>query len=268
MIKTARLLEKVEVIFVKFSFGFFCLALLPLIVINTLDHRRKIKRNPFSKSLIVRMYERYPLFYDLYILVMNFPLFYNVYDVLPPLSNKVLQVGCGTGALNMYLRRKKKDAGIKLYNLDTNRRSLEYGVRKGAFSDFVHSDIADAPFEDGYFDQIVFARCLHHIKNHRKIFKECVRLLSEKGKIIICDHADLSPAAPKRSYMMNSNIDGVIWRYTGEAFAAHLNRQLPDELSITSIHLQRQKCITNYNFFFPNADAVVIIEKNSKNDSF
>jgi len=257
--------EKLQIGLIKAAFVGFCIILFPLLFVNTIVHKRRIKKNPFYKSYIVRLYERFPLAYEAYILVMNFPLFYNVYNVLPPLSDRVLQVGCGTGALNIYLRKKNKLKDIDLYNLDTNINSINYGLKRKAFTNYIHSDIKNAPFEDGYFDTIVFARCLHHIKNHKKVFKECERLLAPNGKIIISDHIDLSPASPDHSFMMNSNIDGVIWRYNEVGLRSHLAKNLPPGLTVTSLQAVRQKCITNYNLFFPNADGLAIIERSSLN---
>ncbi|RNL53967.1 class I SAM-dependent methyltransferase [Pedobacter jejuensis] len=256
-----KTLENIEIGLIRFSFIIFCIILFPLLFINTVVHKRQIKKDPFYKSYIVRLYERYPLAYEAYILVMNFPLFYNVYNVLPPLSEKVLQVGCGTGALNIYLKRKGKAENLELYNLDTNINSINFGIKRKAFTSFIHSDIKNAPFEDGFFKTIVFARCLHHIKNHKKVFKECERLLADNGTIIISDHIDLLPNSPDHSYMMNSNIDGVIWRYNEKGLKSHLEKNLPDNLKIKSLKAVRQKCITNYNSFFPNADGLVVIEK-------
>ncbi|MBB5441239.1 SAM-dependent methyltransferase [Pedobacter sp. AK017] len=255
------ILDCIAIGLIKFSFIIFCIILFPLLLVNTIIHKRKIKKNPFFKSHIVRLYERYPLAYEAYILVMNFPLFYNVYNVLPPLKDKVLQVGCGTGALNIYLQKKGKMAGLELYNLDTNINSIKYGLKRKAFTNYIHSDIKNAPFEDGFFNTIVFARCLHHIKNHKKVFAECERLLAVNGKIIISDHIDLLPGSPNHSYMMNSNIDGVIWRYNEKGLKTHLEKHLPANLKLRSLQAIRQKCITNYNSFFPNADGLAIIEK-------
>lgn len=251
----------VNIIFIKAAFVLFGLVLSPLLVVNYIDHKIKIRKRPFYKSIIVRYIEKFPRIYEFYILIMNFPLHYKVYQIIPKLSNNVLQVGCGTGAMNIYFSRHRANEKPELINLDVNQSFLNYGKKRKAYDACILSDIAKVPLKDQSFDTIVFARCLHHIKNHKPVFRECSRLLKANGTIIISEFLSVRKDEPERSYMMNSNIDGVIWRFTEQSFADHLNRNLPPDLRVRSITPIRQECITNYNFVFPNSDVVAVIGK-------
>ncbi len=257
--------NSIRIFFIKLSLILFWILLSPLLIINAIDHRRKIKTKPFYKSIVVRACERYPWAYDTYNFIMNFPIFSNVYSVLPRLSKRVLQVGCGTGALNLYLKKHNLMNGSQLYNLDTNINSLIYGKKRGAYSEYIQADICKVPMDDNFFDMMVFARCFHHIKHTRKALTECERLLKGGGVIIIADILTLSPEAPDHSFMMNSNFDGLIWRYNQAGFKAHVEKNLPANLRIKSYEVIRQKSITNYNWFFPHADSIMVLEKVSAN---
>ena len=256
-----QLFNNIQIGLVRFSFVVFCIVLSPLLFVNAFFHRRRVKKAPFHKSLIVALCDKYPLAYQLYNFVMGFPLFDRVYAVLPRLNGRVLQVGCGTGALNIYLKRHRNADDIELHNLDTNLKSINYGLKRRNFDTYIHGDICKVPFEKEYFDAIVFARCFHHIRSPKKAFAECSRLLSGEGRIIICDVISLSATDPEHSYMMNSNFDGLIWRYTEKAFKAHIEKYLPPDLELTQLELVRQKHVTNYNLFYPHTDVVAVLKK-------
>jgi len=65
--------------------------------------------------------------------------------------------------------------------------------------------------------------------------------------------------------MANSSIDGVIWRFTLEAFLKHLEKCLPSALKIDSVECSRQAHVTNYNLFVPQTDIVaVLVKENSR----
>jgi ubiquinone/menaquinone biosynthesis C-methylase UbiE len=260
-----RLLQHIGIGLIKLSLVIFCIPLFPLLLINQIDHKRKIRKNPFYKSFIVRLCEKYPLAYDTYNFIMNFPIFSNVYTVLPSLSDKVLQVGCGTGELNTYLKKKGRSDTVELYNLDTNINSLKFGQKRNAFSEYIQADICKVPIQNAFFDTIVFARCFHHIKNSKKAFRECERLLKTGGTIIIADVVSLSPSFPDHSFMMNSNFDGLIWRYNKMGFKNHVEKNLPPNLRLKSFNTVRQKSITNYNWFFPHTDGIIVVEKTAEN---
>jgi SAM-dependent methyltransferase len=255
-------LKSVNIFLIRCSFYIFCIILSPMLIINSFFHKRKIKREPFARSLVVRFCDRYPIGYQVYNFIMNFPLSFKVYSILPPLDKKrILQVGSGTGALNKYYKKYEKNASVEFVNLDTNLNSINYAIKTGAYKNYINADICRVPLDNDNFDVIVFARCFHHIKNAKAAFRECARLLKSGGTIIISDVVSLSADFPDKSFMMNSNFDGLIWRYKKVAFESHIQKSLPEALRVKSFDYIRQMSITNYNTAFPHTDGLVIIEK-------
>ena len=240
----------------------------PIYYLSRWDFMHGKKRNPFYASWIVRLKERYPLLYEFAQVIENFPAWHRIYEVLPEFSGDVLQVGCGTGLLNKFLRHR---SDIRFTNLDPNLNALRMGVRLKRYSEYVQGYIdRRIPLADRSFDVVVFAQSFHHIRNHRKAFAECGRLLREGGRVIIADPVVLKQrmqGSGPTGYMANSSIDGVIWRFTLDAFVKHLEECLPSTLAIRSVECIRQPHVTNYNLFVPQSDVVAVVVKGSPQDA-
>jgi SAM-dependent methyltransferase len=244
------------------SFILLFLIASPVYYLNRWDLLRHIRRNPFYTSALMRLETRFPLLYDAANYVDTFPLWHHIYDVLPSFSGDVLQVGCGTGVLNKLMRHR---SDIRFTNLDTNIRALRTGRFLKRYSSYLHGSIEHCPaLPDASFDVIIFGRCFHHIRNHRKTFAECARLLRDGGRVIITDPimlCETPQSAGGTAYMANSSIDGVIWRFTLDAFVKHLSKSLPGALAIYSVDCVRQAHITNYNPLVPHTDVVAVLTK-------
>lgn len=249
--------------FIRVSYVFFFILFYPLYALNKWDYKKQMKKNPRYVSWYVRLAEQHPFLYDVGTFFLNYPMPTKVYDILPPLWGRVLQVGCGTGLLNKHQRR---GTHIEWINMDVNEHALQYGLKKKRFKDVLHAGIYDVPLEDKSVDIIIFARCFHHIRNQKKTFRECERLLKDGGKIIVTDPIILENKEVVKhmssGYMVNSSIDGVIWRFTEEAMKKRIQKSLPHGLIMTKMTSHRQLHMSNYNLRYPQTDALVIIEKN------
>lgn len=252
---------------VQAAFLVFFALLAPVYYANRWDLNRRKTKNPFYTSWLVRFMYKHPLVYELALYVNNFPKPSAVYDVLPALSGEVLQVGCGTGLLNKYYRKR---TAARFTNLDVSLPSLKLGQRLGRFDDYVHADICKAPLPDGSYDAVLFARCFHHIRRTRKALEESRRLLKPGGAVIIADPVLLrnSDAAEKMTggYLINSSVDGVIWKYTRDGLKEHLLRHMPKGLALESVTERRLIHMTNYNLKYPHTDAVFILRRREDGD--
>jgi SAM-dependent methyltransferase len=89
--------------------------------------------------------------------------------VLPNISGKLLDIGCGTNELV----RQYKGEGLGV------------DVFQWGDVDLVIEDSANLPFENKAFDTITIIAALNHIPKRRTVLKEAHRVISDQGKIII-----------------------------------------------------------------------------------
>ena len=91
-----------------------------------------------------------------------------VMAVLPHVSGRLLDVGCGS---NRLVRHYANGVGIDVYPWP------------GA--DFVVPDTATLQWESGSFDTITIIAALNHIPNRVAVLNECKRLLRPGGRVVI-----------------------------------------------------------------------------------
>jgi ubiquinone/menaquinone biosynthesis C-methylase UbiE len=160
------------------------------------------------------------------------------------------------------VNRTYKSDVPELHNLDVNLRHLEYGAKKRRFDRFVQASIACTPFEDEFFDTILFPRSLHHIQKLKTVFEECSRILKPRGRIVIFDPIRHRHRNIKRDYNpMNSYIDGIIHYYTEKGLVELVRSKIPDNVRMVSVSTFDPIIAINHNVFFSNRDCVLILEK-------
>ena len=109
---------------------------------------------------------------------------------------RVLDLCCGTGDLAIWLARLAP-VGAEVVGLDYSLPMLERAREKaGRFSlenslTFVHGDVNDLPFRDGYFDAIGISFAFRNLtyKNPRteRYLQEVVRVLKPGGEFVIVE---------------------------------------------------------------------------------
>lgn len=242
------------------SFAITMAMLAPLYLANRAVFNRRKRTRPMASSPLVDAQTRWPILYEIAMLFQNFPMYDAVYRRIEVRPGKVLQVGCGTGLFNRYLRRT---CGKILYNVELNAPSVTLAKRLGRVDDAVCASITERlPFADGEFEQIIFARSLHHIHRHKQAFRECLRILAPDGEIVVFDPVIVEGEARQpEAWMGNSSIDGLIWRYTASSLARLIARNLPDELVVARIETDRMPHLTNFNLVVPQTDAIITIRR-------
>ena len=88
--------------------------------------------------------------------------------VLPLINGRLLDIGCG---MNNLVKSYGSGIGVDVYNWGD--------------VDIVVEDTANLPFRDHEFDTITIIAALNHIPNRGEVLKECDRVLSDQGKLII-----------------------------------------------------------------------------------
>lgn len=108
-------------------------------------------------------------------------------DKLSSLSyEKILDLGCGTGAVLKLITDKNKHA--QAYGLDISENMLKQAEQK--LNDKAMLSLGDAehlPFENDFFDVVYCNDSFHHYPSPKAALSEVQRVLKESGTFIICD---------------------------------------------------------------------------------
>lgn len=106
-------------------------------------------------------------------------------------GHRVLDIGCGTGALTILLKRHHPDAAI--VGLDPDPKALTVArakaERAGLSIEFVEGFADRLTFADGTFDRVFSSLMLHHLDAHTKIaaLREVKRVLTPDGSLHVLD---------------------------------------------------------------------------------
>lgn len=167
------------------------------------------------ETIPARLMYRFPLVYNFCVSFITFPVLTKRYEIIPKLSGKTLEIGCGTGISTLVLKRKFKD----LTCLDLNKHFLKYAKNKERVKNPVLGSGTFLPFKKGSFDNVIIPDAFHHIHNHDFLFKECQHVLKNKGNLIIFDPILIKNGKNK---LINHFFDGVTWIFCTNGLLNHL----------------------------------------------
>jgi 2-polyprenyl-3-methyl-5-hydroxy-6-metoxy-1,4-benzoquinol methylase len=106
----------------------------------------------------------------------------DIQKLVQPRDRRILDVGCGEGALAAALKQSGADhvAGIEA-SPDAARHA------RGQLDVLVEGDVlqADLPFRDGEFDYLVFADVLEHLAEPERALERLLPFLREDGRVIV-----------------------------------------------------------------------------------
>lgn len=109
-----------------------------------------------------------------------------VRKVKPKPGERVLDVGCGTGAVS----RRIASRGATVLGIDNSvgmlevARELSAGIANASFAEGRAEDLSGAK---GGFDCVTSAFAFHHFTNPMKSLEEMKRVLKPGGRLCICD---------------------------------------------------------------------------------
>jgi len=99
---------------------------------------------------------------------------------------KVLDVGCGAGAIAVPLAEK-----LEVHGLDFSKEMLNLAARRAGESgvkiNFTHGDSHAMPFDDNFFDAAYCKFALWPLTNPEKALKEMVRVVRPGGRLVIME---------------------------------------------------------------------------------
>ncbi len=106
-------------------------------------------------------------------------------------TEKILDAGCGTGALLVAL--KGRYPSVSAEGLDPDEKALEIAKRKsgrkGLDIKWHLGFMEKMPFDDSSFDIVVSTLALHHVNPEKKLqaLMDCRRVLRPSGRMVLVD---------------------------------------------------------------------------------
>jgi SAM-dependent methyltransferase len=102
-------------------------------------------------------------------------------DVVPKLSKRILDVGCGDGERLLEFFRR----GYDVWGVDVGAQSVELCRKILPDGHFFQGELPEIKLERSSFDFIRIDNALEHMPNPREVVQEVLRLLRPAGKIMI-----------------------------------------------------------------------------------
>lgn len=128
-------------------------------------------------------------------------------------GQRVLDLGCGTGTLDLLIKSKHPD--VDVVGLEPDPEILAIARKKASKSgagirfDMGYAD--QLPYPDASFDRVVSSLVFHHLRHNAKVraFGEVVRVLRPHGELHLADIGRPSNAIVGVAAMPLRLIDGV-----------------------------------------------------------
>ncbi len=157
---------------------------IPNFIVNDLDQLTD-KMSVFYDDIQFPNYDDYENYTNLYDKGIN-NLFTKKLDDEIGYGTSILEVGCGTGQLSLFLSRSNRN----IFAVDISNSSLKLGEnfrRKHELNNvfFMKMDIFDLKFKQNTFDFVIGNGVLHHTKNAKKAFRCLVEVTKPRGIIVI-----------------------------------------------------------------------------------
>lgn len=102
--------------------------------------------------------------------------------ILEKNPKKILEIGCGTGETLSFLKQLCPKA--QLNGIDISPLAVEYTKIRNHFNAY-QANAVKLPFKENSFDLVLFLDVLEHIKNDQKAVNEAIRVLKNKGWVIL-----------------------------------------------------------------------------------
>ena len=145
-------------------------------------------------------------------------------------GQRILDVGCGTGTLDLLIKSKHSDADV--IGLDPDPEILAIARQKASKSGAgIRFDVGYAdqlPYPDASFDRVVSSLVFHHLRHDAKVraFREVLRVLRPRGELHLADIGRPSNAIVGVAALPLRLIDGI--RATEDNLAGRLPAMMGD----------------------------------------
>jgi len=99
-------------------------------------------------------------------------------------NKKILDVGCGDGALTYLLAKR----GANVIGIDNSKETIKFAKERcGNFKnlDFQIASVYELPFGNKNFDYVISSEIIEHLEYPEKMLSEINRIWNQHGKVII-----------------------------------------------------------------------------------
>ena len=152
-------------------------------------------------------------------------------------NDRVLDVGCGTGALLAALAEAAPPAGVRLAGIDPSSEML--AVARGKLAPTVELRLAwaeEIPYGAATFDVVVSCSVFHYLRQPMAALREMARVLAPGGRLVITDWCD--------DYLACRVCDHVLRVFNRAYYRAYREREcgaLLEGLAIGPVRTERYK---------------------------
>lgn len=167
----------------------------------------------------------------------------DIQALMAPHGRRVLDVGCGTGALAKAL----KDSGAA-YLAGIELDAEASAVARDLLDDVVQGSVLDSPlpFAHGEFDYLVFADVLEHLPDPDRALARCLPYLAADGRVII--------SVPNmRFYAVLLRLAVDRWSYTAHGIRDRTHLRIFTRRSLEAMlarhHLVVERLTRNFRLF-------------------
>lgn len=101
-------------------------------------------------------------------------------DLVPP-SQRLLDVGCGDGALSLLVQPKVAE----VHGIEWAQHAMERAQTRGVLVRRCDLNRDSFPYEDGWFDAVACVDVIEHVLDPRRLLKEIHRILRPDGVVIL-----------------------------------------------------------------------------------
>jgi SAM-dependent methyltransferase len=107
-----------------------------------------------------------------------------------PAAARVVDVGCGVGAMHRFL------GGVdSLHGVDVSAASVERARRENPGVEYTVADVTALPYQDGAFEVAFASGLVHHLPPDRRdaALAEMRRIVRPGGLVVVFEHNPLNP---------------------------------------------------------------------------
>ena len=110
---------------------------------------------------------------------------------LEGVRGKVLEIGCGGGAMTRSIKRYRPD--LEVHGLDLSKSALSIALDMGGDIDYGAGDADRLPFAPGTYDAVVMLDILEHLPDPKVALAEVHRILVSAACFIFIARSKMTP---------------------------------------------------------------------------